>query len=61
MDEKIDFSMATFKIYKYQDKIIKAFNKEDARRKLNLSFIKQKYIKKIWCRSYRRMDAISRA
>jgi hypothetical protein len=46
--------MARLKIYQYQDITIKAYNKEDARRKLRLPFMKQKEIKKIWCRSYKR-------
>jgi len=50
--------MATLKIYKYQDKIIKAYNKEDARKKLRLPFTKQKDIKKIWCKSWLNKEGI---
>jgi hypothetical protein len=45
--------MATLKTYQYQGKVIKAYNKEDARRKLGIAFTKMKDIKKIWCKSYK--------
>jgi hypothetical protein len=46
--------MASMKIYKYNDIVIKAFNKEDVRRKLHLPYTKLKVIKRIWCKSYKR-------
>jgi hypothetical protein len=46
--------MATLKFYQYGNNIVKAFNKEDVRRKLHLPYTKLKVIKKVWCKSYKR-------
>jgi hypothetical protein len=42
--------MAKYKLYKYQDILIKAFNKEHARRKLKIPFTKLNEIQKIYCK-----------